>query len=565
MSVYDVKPWLALYAPGQPAEITPTYDSAVEMFRATVRRNPDGDAIRYFGGRITWRELDALTDAFAAGITHAGFSPGERVGIYLQNVPQFLTAQIGTWKAGGIAVSVNPMNRERELELLLTDCGATVLVCLRSLYADVAAGVVPRTAVRTVITTSELEYAGHADPRIFAGATGTKGTQGAGQGPCEGTADMAGLLAAFAGQPAPAVTLKPQDIAFLTYTSGTTGPPKGAMTTHRNVVFNAQAYRDWIGIGPDDVVLGVAPLFHITGLIGHIALCLLTGAPLVLMYRLDPAVTIETIRAERATFTVGSITVFIALMNAPNAEKEALATLTKIYSGGAPIPPSIPAAFQSAFGHYIHNIYGLTETTSPSHAVPLGEQAPVDPASGALSVGVPIYNTVVRIVGDDGQDLPAGEIGELVTSGPQIVAGYWEKPEETARALPGGALHTGDVGYMDPKGWFYIVDRKKDQINVSGYKVWPREVEDVLYEHPAVREAAVVGVPDAYRGETVRAFVSLRPGAEATADELIAFCRQRMAAYKYPRQVEFLAELPKTVTGKVLRRELRARAQGPPA
>src|SRR5579875_71378 len=527
MSVYDDKPWLALYAPGQPAEITPEYGSAVEMFRATVRRNPDGDAIRYFGSRITWRELDALTDAFAAGITRAGFSPGERVGIYLQNVPQFLTAQIGTWKAGGIAVSVNPMNRERELELLLTDCGATVLVCLRSLYADVAAGAVP--------------------------------------GPCEGTADMAGLLAAFAGQPAPAVTLKPQDIAFLTYTSGTTGPPKGAMTTHRNVVFNAQAYRDWIGIGPDDVVLGVAPLFHITGLIGHIALCLLTGAPLVLMYRLDPAVTIETIRAERATFTVGSITVFIALMNAPNAEKEALATLTKIYSGGAPIPPSIPAAFQSAFGHYIHNIYGLTETTSPSHAVPLGEQAPVDPASGALSVGVPIYNTVVRIVGDDGQDLPAGEIGELVTSGPQIVAGYWEKPEETARALPGGALHTGDVGYMDPKGWFYIVDRKKDQINVSGYKVWPREVEDVLYEHPAVREAAVVGVPDAYRGETVRAFVSLRPGAEATADELIAFCRQRMAAYKYPRQVEFLAELPKTVTGKVLRRELRARAQGPPA
>jgi long-chain acyl-CoA synthetase len=183
----------------------------------------------------------------------------------------------------------------------------------------------------------------------------------------------------------------------------------------------------------------------------------------------------------------------------------------------------------------------------------------VDEASGALSVGVPVYDTVVRIVGEDGKDLPVGEVGEIVTSGPQVVKGYWNKPEETARALPGGALHTGDVGYMDAEGWFYIVDRKKDQINVSGYKVWPREVEDTLYEHPAVREAAVIGVPDSYRGETVKAFVSLRPGVQATEEELIAFTKERMAAYKYPRSVEFLDEIPKTVSGKLLRRELRDR------
>jgi long-chain acyl-CoA synthetase len=216
-------------------------------------------------------------------------------------------------------------------------------------------------------------------------------------------------------------------------------------------------------------------------------------------------------------------------------------------------------AFHSVFGHWIHNVYGLTETTSPSHATPLGVQGPVDEASGALSVGVPIYGTVVRIVGDDGRDLPPGEVGEIVTTGPQVVAGYWGKPEETARAIPGGALHTGDVGYMDADGWFYIVDRKKDQINAGGYKVWPREVEDVLYEHEAVREAAVVGVPDEYRGETVKAFVSLRPGRTATEEELIAFAKERMAAYKYPRAVEFLDEIPKTVTGKLLRRELRDR------
>ncbi len=550
MSIYDDKPWLARYAPGQPAEIAVEYDNAVAMFRATLERNPDGNAIRYFDGQITFRELDRLTDAFAAALADTGFAKGDRVALYLQNVPQFVIAQLGTWKAGGIAVSINPMNRERELELLLQDSGARVLVSLQDLYRDVASKVVAGTDVQTVITTSELEYQTRDDVRVFPGIERVS---------CEGTLDLAELLTRFDRQTAPSVSLAPDDVAFLTYTSGTTGPPKGAMTTHRNVVFNAQTYRDWIGIGPDDVVLGVAPLFHITGLIGHIAISLLSGAPLVLMYRLDPALTIETVQAEQATFTVGSITVFIALMNVPDADRQALASLTKIYSGGAPIPPSTVKAFQSAFGHYIHNIYGLTETTSPSHAVPLGADAPVDEASGALSVGVPVYNTIVRIVGDDGADLPPGEIGELVTTGPQVVAGYWNKPEESAAALPGGSLHTGDVGFMDDQGWFYIVDRKKDQINVGGYKVWPREVEDVLYEHEAVREAAVVGVADPYRGETVKAFVSLRAEKNVTEAELIAFTKERMAAYKYPRQIEFLNEIPKTVTGKLLRRELRGR------
>lgn len=549
-SPYGAKPWLARYAPGQPASITVEFDSALDMFRAAVARDPDGEIIRYFDGRITLRELDALTDAFAAAVTDAGFAPGERVAVYLQNVPQFVIAQIGSWKAGGIAVSINPMNKERELTELLIDSGATVLVCLQTLHRDVAATVLPATAVRTVITTSELEYQTRNEPRIFAGVERIA---------CEGTLDLAELLERFRGRTPPAVTLAPDDIAFLTYTSGTTGPPKGAMTTHRNVVFNAQTYRDWVGLDRDDVVLGVAPLFHITGLIGHIAVSLLVGAPLVLMYRLDPGVTIETIRDERATFSVGSITVFIALMNAPNAERESLATFTKILSGGAPIPPSTVTAFRRTFGHYIHNVYGLTETTSPSHGTPMGVEGPVDPASGALSVGVPVYDTVVQIVDDEGHDLPVGEIGELVTTGPQVVLGYWNKPAETAKALPGGSLHTGDVGYMDAQGWFYIVDRKKDQINVAGYKVWPREVEDVLYEHEAVREAAVVGVADAYRGESVKAFVSLRPGRTVSEADLIAFAKERMAAYKYPREIEFLDEIPKTVTGKLLRRELRSR------
>ncbi len=553
MSGYDDRPWLARYAEGQPHDIEPEFDSALAMFAAAVEACPDEVLIRYFDGQLTVREVDELSDAFAAGLLGLGVAAGDRVALYLQNVPQFVIGLLAAWKAGAVAVSVNPMNKQRELELLLTDSGAAVLLCHETLYRDVAAEVVGRTAVHAVVTTSELEYQTRNDERVLAGIERIS---------LDDTVDMAGLIERFHGQAPPAVSPTLDDVAVLTYTSGTTGPPKGAMNTHRNVVFNAQSYRDWIGLGRDDVILGVAPLFHITGLIGHVALALLLPAPLVLSYRFEPSLGIDTIRESGATFTVGAITVFIALMNAPNADKDALATLRKIYSGGAPIPPSTVKAFQTQFGAYIHNIYGLTETTSPSHGVPLYADAPVDAASGALSVGVPIYNTVVRIVGDDGADLPPGEVGEIVTSGPQVVAGYWNKPAETEKAIPGGALHTGDVGYMDEQGWFYIVDRKKDQINVGGYKVWPREVEDVLYEHPAVREAAVVGVADEYRGETVKAFVSLRSGEQAQPEELVAFCKERMAAYKYPRQVEVLPELPKTVTGKLLRRELRAREQG---
>jgi long-chain acyl-CoA synthetase len=551
MSIYDEKPWLSLYDPGQPAEISLEFTDALSMFRAAAARNPDGDAIRYFGGRITARELDELSDAFAVALLDLGVQPGDRVALYLQNVPQFVIGMLATWKAGGIAVPVNPMNRARELDAVLRDSGTRVLVCLQTLYRDVAARVAADAGAAAVVTTSELEYLARDDQRVFAGIVPV-GTPGA--------VDMTSLIDRFRGQAPPPVILGPDDTAYLTYTSGTTGPPKGAMNSHGNVVFNSQAYRQWCRLGPDDVVLGVAPLFHITGLIAGVTTALLLGAPLVLAYRFEPSVMIETIRDERATFTVGSITVFIALMNAPGAERDALASLTKIWSGGAPIPPSTVKAFQAQFGQYIHNIYGLTETTSPSHGVPSGATAPVDDATGALSVGVPIFNTVVRVAGDDGRDLPPGEVGEIVTSGPMVVPGYWNKPEETEHALPGGALHTGDVGYMDPAGWFYLIDRKKDQINAGGYKVWPREVEDVLYQHEAVREAAVVGVPDAYRGETVKAYVSLRPGQTATAEELIAFCREQMAAYKYPRQVEFLDELPKTVSGKLLRRELRARS-----
>ena len=552
MSIYDERPWLAQYPPGLPHDIALEHENMLDAFKATVQRSPQGTAYQYFDRAITFEELDSLTDALAVALQANGFEPGDRLAVYLQNVPQFPMAMLATWKAGGVMVGVNPMLKHEEVTALLADSGAKVLVTLESLWDDVARNVVPVVDVETVLTTSELDFLDEV-PALLASSERKRDPE---------TFDLVELTESHSGQTPTKSTLGPDDVAFLTYTSGTTGPPKGAMNSHGNVVFNAQSYRDWVGLSGEDVVLGVSPLFHITGLVAHVAVSLLTGMPLILSYRFDGDATLDLIERYGATFTVGSITIFIALMNAPTAGDRDLSKFHKLFSGGAPIAPPTVEAFEKKFGAYIHNIYGLTETTSPSHCVPIGKRAPVDEGSGALSVGVPIFNTVVRVVDDERNEVPPGEVGEIVTSGPQVVSGYWNQPEETQHAIPDGRLHTGDVGVMDGDGWFYIVDRKKDMINASGYKVWPREVEDVLYGHEAVREAAVVGVPDEYRGETVKAFVSLKPGVEVDAHTLVAFCKERMAAYKYPRQIEFIDELPKTASGKILRRELRQKEVG---
>jgi len=550
MSVYDARPWTTLYAAGLPHDLELEHESMLAGFRKTADRVPERTALQYFDTMITFRELDEISDALAAALQGEGFSPGERLAVYLQNVPQFVIAMLATWKAGGIMVSINPMLKRKELTALLSDSGASVLVTLESLWAEVARDVVQDVAVRHVITTSELDFLAETPPSL---ASSERRRDPA-------TRDLVEVVEGHRGRSPATAVPGPGDVAVLSYTSGTTGPPKGAMNSHGNLVFNAQTYRDWTSLGEEDVVLGVAPFFHITGLVGHLAVGLLVGMPIVMSYRFDADTTLELIERHGVTYTIASITVFIALMHAPTADQRDLSRLTKLLSGGAPIPPATVESFERKFGAYIHNIYGLTETTSPSHCVPLGRRAPVDPTSGALSVGVPVFNTIVRVIDEEGNEVPSGEVGEFVTSGPQVVSGYWKKPEETEHALPGGALHTGDVGFMDEQGWFYLVDRKKDQINVSGYKVWPREVEDVLYGHSAVREAAAIGVPDEYRGETVKAFVSLKPGEEVSEETLIAFCKQRMAAYKYPREVEFVSELPKTASGKILRRELRNEA-----
>jgi long-chain acyl-CoA synthetase len=552
-SVYESNPWLKRYADYVPKELPLPERSMADLFEASAERAPERDAIRYFDETLSYGELNALADRFATLLSTRGVEKGDRVAVYTQNNPQFPLAQYGAWKRGAIVVPLNPMLKAKELDYHLNDSGAKVLVCLEGLYADVAKEVVPSTNVEHVFTTSELDFLPEEErPEILANTERQR---------FEDTEDLLEVLRETEPDAEAREQVSPDDVAYLVYTSGTTGQPKGTMETHSNIAFNSEVYRVWMQIGDDDSVFGAAPLFHITGLIGHVTLAGIAGVPLVLFHRFDPGEALRLIDKWRPTMTIASITAFIAMMSAPGSEGVDLSSLTKCYSGGAPVAPSIVDQFEEKFGVYIHIAYGLTESNSPTHFVPLGERAPVDEVSGALSVGVPVPNCEARLVSveDPSQEVPVGEPGEFAAKGPMIFEGYWNKPEETEEAFADGYFLTGDVAVMDEEGWFYIVDRKKDMINVSGYKVWPREVEDVLYTHEQVKEAAAVGIPDEYRGETVKAFVALKEEDAVSEEELIAHCKEQMADYKYPRQIEFMEELPKTATGKFLRRELRLR------
>jgi long-chain acyl-CoA synthetase len=548
--VTDDRPWLAQYA-GRPPSLELRHEDALSMARAGLREMGDAPWLHYFTSSLSGNQVQRDSDALAVHLAAAGVGRGDRVAVQLQNQPQFILALLATWKLGAVFVPVNPMYRARELAHLLSDSGATALVLLEDVWDAWARDVVRDSPVRAVLTTSALDYLDDGElPEMLAGIERHR------PGDAE---DFVDVIGRHRGSAPPELHPAPGDIASMVYTSGTTGPPKGATNTHRNMAFQGHSWPAWIGLGADDRLMAVAPLFHITGLAGHAAAALCVPMPIVLAYRFDAAETLRLMEHHRTTYTVAAITAFTALMNCDALAATDLSAWRVAYSGGAPVPAALVAQFREATGITIHNCYGLTETTSATHIAPIGVATPIDPTSGALSIGLPVFDTACEIHDDDGRPLPPGEIGQLVIGGPEVVPGYWQKPEETANAFPDGRLRTGDVGFMDRAGWFYLVDRSKDLILAAGYKVWPREVEDVLYEHPAVREAAVVGVPDEYRGETVRAFVSLKPGREATADELIAFCKERMAAYKYPRIVDFVDELPKTLTGKILRRELRER------
>ncbi|MGW4298230.1 class I adenylate-forming enzyme family protein [Streptomyces sp. NPDC004646] len=534
-------------APENPAAGLPRHDSLLSAWQDRVAGNPDGVALRYFDGALSARELDSATDALAAAFEARGTKRGDRVGVYLQNVPGYVLALLALWKLGATALGLNPMYRRQELRRIVDDAGAVGIVCADT-DVEETVGTLAGGTVRWTVSTSALDFQSRDDARVFATAERPSPAP---------DGDLQALIEEFTGRrPSPVHPVR-DDVAFLTYTSGTTGPPKGAMNTHGNVLGVVATCAPWTGVSEGDVVFAMAPLFHITGAVVNAALSLLTDTTLVLAGRFHPEIALEAFAEHGVTYTIGSITAYNAIYELPHAGPEHFASVKSLYSGGAPIPPATVERFEKRFGAYIHNGYGMTETTSAVIAVPAGLRAPVHLPSGTLSIGMPLPGLTARVVDPEGQPVPHGEQGELELSGPQVVPGYWGKPEVTELTMPEGRLRTGDVAVIDEQGWVYLVDRLKDQINVSGYKVWPREVEDALYEHPSVLEAAVVGRPDEYRGETVVAYVSLKSGLSATEEELIAFSRERLAAYKCPRLVHFIADLPKTQTGKIRRAELR--------
>lgn len=526
-----------------------------ETLRKSASTSPDQVAIAYFGTRLTFKDLDGLVDKFAEALQDLGVEKGDRIGIYLPNIPQFVIAYYGTLRVGGIVVACSPLYKEKEIAHILKDSSAKVLVAWDKLYPIVEA-VRHETKLTSILTTSVRDYL----PSILRLLSPLKGVKSYS---CPGSKDMKVLLAESYGQPKPVQIEPRKDLALLQYTGGTTGIPKGAMLTHYNLVVNAEQVKAWGGLRPgEDVHLSVLPFFHIFGMTVAMNAPIYTGSTMILLPdpRDIPGV-IKAIEKYRPTIFCGVPTMYIALINRPDIRKHNLRSIRLCISGASALPLEVQRKFEALTGGRLVEGYGLTETSPVTHVNPLDD--PQKNRSG--SIGMPVSDTEAKIVdletGD--HDLPMGQAGELVIRGPQVMMGYWNKPDENKMALRNDWFYTGDIASMDRDGYFTIVDRKKDMIDVSGYKVWPREVEERLFEHPAIQEAAVVGIPDARSGEAVKAFVVLKKESEGkvTAEEIFDFCKQKIASYKAPKIVEFRKELPKTPVGKVLRRELKPQPQ----
>jgi long-chain acyl-CoA synthetase len=546
----DDRRWVSLYSPGMPAELTVAVESALDAFNQSLAASPEAVALWYFDTSLSFREVDQKARVLAAAWADT-VKQGDRVAILNQNTPATVIGLLAAWRLGAAVMPLNPMLKRRELVHYLTDGQPSAIIVGAEQAAALQGAISDWRGTPAVTVAFPRDFLSQGQvPRLLEGLPDDFVA-------ITGWSRLSELLSGTGTSLTRKVAK--DDAALLTYTSGTTGQPKAALNSHANVAFNAEVYRRWLMLDPDDVLFAAAPFSHVTGLVAHIAAGFAAGAPVVMCYRFEPATVLDLLARRGCTSTVAAITAYIALLDHPSFDASRLTRLRKLFSGGAPVAPAVVERWEAATGVYIHNAYGLTETTSPSHLVPFGRRAPVDELTGALSVGVPVPGTRCRVVDTQSrQTLPfGGDVGELMTSGPQVVAGYWRKPEESAAAFENGWLRTGDIGRVDARGWFYVVDRTKDMIVASGFKVWPREVEDVLHEHPGVSEAAVVGVPDSYRGEAPKAFVVMRPGAQVSPEELSLFCRERLASYKVPRLIEILDALPKTNTGKVLRRVLR--------
>jgi long-chain acyl-CoA synthetase len=561
------QPWFAHYEQGVPTSITIPDLPLQQLLVDSAQKYPANVALRFvlkylplglkIQSTLTYRQLDEATDRFAVALQRLGVRKGDRVSIMLPNVPQQVIAYFGIIKAGAIVVNTNPTYTPRELQHQLQDSGAETMVVLSGLYERLAQ-IRDQTQVKNVIIADIPESLSWPFSRLVEKQVRASGIMRDVPG-APGIQRFYELLKGASGKPTPTPTA-PDDVVLFQYSGGTTGTPKAAMLTHRNLVSNAAQMQAWFVAAEagKEKVLGALPFFHVYGMTVAMLFALSTGAELIITP--DPRninLILEIIHNERVTLYPGVPAMYVGLINHPKVKEYNLRSVKACLSGGAALPIEVAQQFKSITGGSLVEGFGMTESSPVATANPINGEVRIG------SIGLPVPNTEVCVVSlDPSPDgtyppLPVGQEGELLLRGPQVMKGYWNRPDETGNTINReGWLHTGDIAKMDEDGYLYIVDRKKDLIIASGYNVVPREVEEVLFMHPAVREAAVAGVPDPKRGETVKAYVVLKEGQSVKEEEIRAFCKENLAPYKVPALIEFRDDLPKSQVGKVLRRLL---------
>ncbi|GHO68645.1 long-chain-fatty-acid--CoA ligase [Ktedonobacter sp. SOSP1-52] len=564
------RPWIRHYQEGVPALLDIPDRAVTSLLDTTASRYPSACAISYFGAKLTYAQLSHLANRFAISLQKLGIHKGDRVAIALPNIPQYPIAFFGALRAGAVVVPTNPLYTAHEMRHQMADSGARVLVMLDDYY-PVVREIRKETALEHVILTSPSDYLPAVLRTLY--PLSHRGTNKSGpllsekeRRGDESLHIMSTMLESHATRGGIELFSLPQaakgdDLALLQYTGGTTGLSKGAMLTHRNLIANAMQTRYWTTMARDaqEITLCAAPFFHAYGLTVGMNLSILIAATMVLIPRFKPDEVLDTIRRTRPTLFPGIPTMYIAILREAGKNPEYLSSIQYCISGAAPLPAKVQTDFESATRAKLVEGYGLSEAAPVTHCNPLNDNR----RGGSIGLPLPEVEAAIMNIAT-GELLPVNEIGEIVVKGPNIMQGYWNRPEETTDIFRNGWMRTGDIGRMDEDGFFYVVDRAKDLILASGFNVYPREVEEVLFRHPSVVEAAVTAVPHEYRGETVGAFIVLKPGvapSEETRQQIIAFCKEELTAYKVPKVVEFRKNLPKTLVGKVLRRELRVEKQ----
>lgn len=545
------KIWLKSYAPGVPATVDLKDITLPECLTRAAHRFPDGRALIFQGKTISFRQLDVMASKFASALKSLGVSAGDRVALLLPNLVQTVVGIYGAFRIGAIAVPNNPLYTDRELEFQLRDSGAKLIICLDTLVPRVKK-LRDATGISIIISCHIRDFLPFPLKQLF---PFVKKSFHLNTPPGDGVYEFTDLLKSH--EPVKGnYAADMEDTAVIIYTGGTTGVSKGVRLTHRNLTANCQQARAWCldFVDGREIVLGCLPFFHSYGLTAAMNMCIMYGWCNVLIAKPEAKAILEAVHKHKVTFIPGVPTLFNAIINYPDVKKFSLATVKKCLCAAAPVALETIRGFEALTGIIISEAYGLTETSPCTHAIPFGGK--VKPGC----IGLPIPNTDAKLmdIEDSGKEITAfGVPGELCVKGPQVTKGYHNRPEETAVVLKDGWLFTGDIATVDEEGYFTIVDRKKDMIISGGFNIYPREVDEVLFAHPKIMEACAVGIPDSYSGERVKAFVVLKSGESATEQEIIDYCKARMANYKAPKYVEFVADLPKSAIGKILRKELR--------